>query len=212
VQAAVRRFIADQTRAEPGYSGGMRSRTVLVLVALTVGLTACQQAGPPGAGRLSVPDADPSPPTVTLTAWTTAASGPRVAVRSGFPRRMPLRAKTGTVQLVATATDAESGVQAVELWVSKFSSFCSTATCTGGEPAVTAPRLVWAVPRRHPGQPTAPSGTLPGALDLTREIPQGPLAPGQARSVRLTIWAKASNNLGGTAETAKLVAHYDERA
>ena len=191
----------------------MRARTLLVLVALAVGLTACEDTRAPGAGRISVPRADASPPTVTLTAWATAAHGPRVAVRTGgTERRMTLRAKTGALELVATATDPQSGVQAVEVWVSKFSSFCGTATCTGGEPAVTAPRFGWAATRRHPGQTTAPDGTLPDALDLTREIPQGPLAPRQARSVRLTIWAKASNNLRGTAETAKLVARYDERA
>jgi hypothetical protein len=187
----------------------MRSRTLVVLVAFAVGLTACEDTGPPGAGRISVPRADASPPTVTLTAWATAADGPRVAVRSsGIERRMTLRAKTGALELVATATDPESGVQAVEVWVSKFSSFCGTATCTGGEPAVTSPRFAWARPRRQPGQTTA----LADALDLTREIPQGPLSPRQARSVRLTIWAKASNNLRGTAETPKLVARYDERA
>ena len=185
----------------------------MALVALAVGLTACVGTGPPGAGGISVPRADASPPTVTLTAWATAAHGPRVAVRSGgIERRMRLRAKTGDLELVATATDPESGVRAVEVWVSKFSSFCGTATCTGGEPAVTAPRFAWAAPGRRPGQTTAPDGTLPDALDLTREVPQGPLSPGQARSVRLTIWAKASNNLHGTAETAKLVARYDERA
>jgi hypothetical protein len=186
---------------------------LLVLVALAVSLTACEDTGPPGPGRISVPRADASPPTVTLTARATAADGPRVAVRSsGIERRMTLRAKTGALELVATATDPESGVQAVEVWVSKFSSFCGTATCTGGEPAVTAPRFAWAAPSRHPGQTTAPGGTLPDALDLTREIPQGPLSPRQARSVRLTIWAKASNNLRGTTETPKLVARYDERA
>jgi hypothetical protein len=191
----------------------MRSRTLLVLVALAVGLTACDDTGPPGDGRISVPRADASPPTVTLTAWATAADGARVEVRSGgSERRMRLRAKTGALKLVATAADPQSGVQAVEVWVSKFSSFCGTATCTGGEPAVTAPRFAWAAPRRHPGQATAPDGTLPDALDLTREIPQGPLAPRQARSVRLTIWVKASNNLRGTAETPKLIARYDERA
>jgi hypothetical protein len=191
----------------------MRSRTLLVVVALAVGLTACARTGPPGDGRVSVPRADASPPTVTLTAWATAADGARVEVRSGgSERRMRLRAKTGALKLVATAADPQSGVQAVEVWVSKFSSFCGTATCTGGEPAVTAPRFAWAAPRRHPGQATAPDGTLPDALDLTREIPQGPLAPRQARSVRLTIWVKASNNLRGTAETPKLIARYDERA
>jgi hypothetical protein len=191
----------------------MRPRTLIVLAALAVGLTACQDPGPPGAGRIGVPPTDASPPTVTLTAWATAADGPRLAVRSsGIERRMTLPAKTGALELVATATDPESGVQAIEIWVSKFSSFCSTASCTGGEPAVTAPRVAWAVPRRHVGQATAPGGTLPGALDLTREIPQSPLAPRQARSVGLTIWAKASNNLRGTTETARLVARYDERA
>jgi hypothetical protein len=186
---------------------------MLLLVALAVGLTACQDSGPPAAGRIRVPRADASPPTVTLTAWATAAGGQPVAVHtSGIERRMTLRAKTGALELVATATDPESGVRSVEIWVSKFSSFCGTATCTGGEPAVTAPRVAWAVPRRHPGQATAPDGTLPGALDLTEEIPQGRLAPRQARSVRLTIWVKASNNLRGTTETPKLVARYDERA
>jgi hypothetical protein len=186
---------------------------LLALVALAVSLTACEDTGPPGPGRISVPRADASPPTVTLTARATAADGPRVAVRSsGIERRMTLRAKTGALELVATATDPESGVQAVEVWVSKFSSFCGTATCTGGEPAVTAPRFAWAAPSRQPGQTTATGGTLPDALDLTREIPQGPLSPRQARSVRLTIWAKASNNLRGTTETPKLVARYDERA
>jgi hypothetical protein len=185
----------------------------LVLVALAVGATACQHTGPPGAGRIRVPPADASPPAVTLTARATAADGPRLAVRSGGTgRRVTLRAKTGALELVATATDPESGVQSVEIWVSKFSSFCGTATCTGGEPAVAAPRVAWAAPRRHPGQAAAPDGTLPAALDLSREIPQGRLAPGQARSVRLTIWVKASNNLRGTTETPRLVARYEERA
>ena len=159
-----------------------------------------------------MPRTDASPPTVTLTAWTTAVHGPRVAVRTGgVERRMTLRAKTGALELVATATDPESGVRAVEVWVSKFSSFCGTATCTGGEPAVTAPRVAWAAPRRQPGQPATTGGTLPAALDLTREIPQRPLAPRQARSVRLTIWVRASNDLGATAESPRLVARYEER-
>ena len=65
---------------------------VLVLVALAAGLTACQDTGPPGAGRIRVPPADASPPTVTLTARATAAGGPRLAVRSGGTERtVPVR-------------------------------------------------------------------------------------------------------------------------
>jgi hypothetical protein len=162
----------------------MRSCTLLVLVALAVGLTACQDTGPPGAGRTSVPSADASPPTVTLTAWATAADRPRVAVRSsGIERRMTLRAKTGALELVATATDPESGVQAVEIWVSKFSSFCGTATCTGGEPAVTAPRFAWAAPRRHPGADDRPGRQAARCARPHQGDPAGPaLTPAGALS------------------------------
>jgi hypothetical protein len=182
--------------------------------ALSVGVVMLALTGcPPGfsGGGIIVPQADATPPTVTV--GTGQPGGASVSVSAGGSTQAgTLISKSGPLNVSISANDPESGVQSMELFYTSTVLTCTPTLCTGpaSHGLVGAPRFSSVSPQKHPGETTAASSILADALNLTAEIPQGGVASGNSRIVKLYFWGVAKNNLGGTATTPELVLTWRE--
>jgi hypothetical protein len=179
---------------------------------LVIALTACPPPGSSsGGGGVTVPQSDPTAPTVTLGAGQ--PNGPNLSVSAGGSAQSgTLTHKTGPLNLLISANDPESGVQAVQIFYTSTVMSCDPSGCSGPPThgQVGAPRFSSSSPQKSPGQTTAASSTLADVLDLVAEIPQPPVTAGNRRIVTLYLWGTARNNLGGTAKTPELVLTWTE--
>jgi hypothetical protein len=183
------------------------------LMLLVVALAGCppQGTGGGGGGGITIPPSDATPPTVTLGIGQ--QNGPNVSVSAGgSTQNATLVRKTGPLNLLITANDPESGVQAAEIFYTSTVMYCDPSGCSGpaAHGLVGVPRFSSKSPQLQPGQTTSASRTLLDVLDLTAEIPQPAVASGSTRIVKLYLWGRARNNLGGTVTTPELVLTWKE--
>ena len=184
-------------------------RLTLMMAALLVAVTGCNGSS---GGGITIPNSDGSAPTVSLQAGATAPSGESAAVSSGgLGQAMTLRAKTGFLNLVASAKDPESGVQSLEIWLSSKITRCSGDICQTSQPSVGAPRFQSSTPQKKPGEQASDSSILADVLDIANEIPQ--TAPtGGSLTVEWTLFSRAKNHLAGSTDTPPLTVTYRETA
>jgi hypothetical protein len=179
----------------------------LLAVVLLMGLTACPPG--PGSGGITVPQSDATPPQLSLGAGQ--PNGQNVTVSSGGgDATMNLNARTGVLNLLATANDPESGIQTVQIWIETKTTTCQAAgPCSSSGPGLNSqPTYESTSPAKHPGDSTSASSILAEALDLATTIPQGSAPSGGSLSVSLIMWAVAANNLGGRTQTPTLTATF----
>jgi hypothetical protein len=163
-----------------------------------------------GGGGITIQSPDASPPGITLGA---SQGGQNVTVSNGGnPASLALTAKTGSMTLLATGTDQESGLKDVQIWATTQITDCSGATCTTqpGGGLQGAPRFSAPGSNRSPGDTTASSTILSDSLNLTSEIPQGSPTAGSTRTVTMKIWAVAINYVGGRSQTSQITATFSE--
>jgi hypothetical protein len=172
-------------------------------------LAACNPSPSGGGGGITVPQNDASAPDLTLG----VSQGNQTAtVKSGGgAAAMTLTAKTGSVNMLATAVDNESGVQNLQIWVERTITTCDAGgTCSGGNPGLLgSPAFGSSGPTTSPGQTTAASSIMAQAFDLTTAIPQTAVSSG-TRTVKLDFWAVAVNHLGGKSQTTRVSATWKE--
>ncbi len=183
----------------------------LVLILLLAGCAGAPT--PPGScgGGVKISSQDSTPPTLTLSVGQ--SSGLPVTVSaSGSAQNMKLTSKTGTLFLVASAKDPESGIQALEIWVNTKTTFCvANGTCTTTGPGLLAnPRFNSTQAQKKPGDCTPESSTMVEWLDLSKEIPQGSAATGNSFFMDLIINAVAVNHLGARVQTPWITATWSE--
>lgn len=185
-------------------SAGIR----LIVIALFLSLVGCQ---PPNGG-ITIPQSDGSAPELSLGAGQ--QGGQNVSVSAGgSSQTLTLTSKSGSLNLLATANDPESGIQALEIWVNKESVSCNLATniCTRTGPGLLgSPMFESTSPQKQPGETTAAGSILGEALDLSQQIPQGTVPAGRTLSVTLIIHAVAVNHLGGRTQTPEIRATWSE--
>ena len=183
--------------------------SLMILIVAAVTFSSCD-GGSGGGGGITVPQNDSTAPTLTLGAGQPAGQNVSVsAVGSG--QNLQLTSKTGPLNLLATAKDPESGIQAVEIWVNSETTFCApAANCKRVGPGLLQkPTFESTSPQKKPGETTADSSILAQSLDLSTAIPQS-LGPGSSRTVTFTISAVAVNNLGGRTQTPDIKATWSE--
>jgi len=182
-----------------------------VVVTRKVGLAgSCSTSGSSGGG-ITISQNDITAPELTFGAGQ--PSGQNITVSAGGAgQNMNLTSKTGALNLLATAKDSESGVQAVEIWVNKK----TTRVDANGIASTTGPGLLGkptfdsTSAQKKPGETTAASSILAQALNLSTEIPQGSAPAGESRTVTLIMYAVAVNHLGGRTQTPELMATWSE--
>jgi hypothetical protein len=150
---------------------------------------------------------------LSLGVAETISNGRQATVTVGGAMQVfTLQAKTGALNVVATATDQESGVQTVDVWMTKTTRNCdSSGKCSNQGPGLAGtPRFESTGPVAKPGANVAATSILADTLDLTSEIAPGAPAAGSSRIVTLEFWATAKNHLGAMSQTAHATANWSE--
>lgn len=185
-------------------------RMMLIVAAVTFSSCGSGNSGGGAGGGITIAQNDSTAPTLTLGAGQ--QGGQNINVNAGgSDQNMTLTSKTGSLNLLATAKDSESGVQAVEIWVNRESTFCAAASnCKHVGPGLLGkPTFESTSPQKKPGETAAESSVLAQSLNLSAAIPQK-LLPGESRSVIFTIHAEAVNHLGGRTRTHTITATWNE--
>jgi hypothetical protein len=186
---------------------------LLLVLGLALGvMTGCGDGGSGGGGGITIPQNDSTPPDFNLGVAEVKPNGPSIVVKPGGPdESLKLSAKTGTVNLLITAKDPESGVKETQMWISKTTTRCAQNVCqTSGPGLLGSPSFKAGGQAKSPGETTAASSIHGESFDLAQEIPQAAPPPGSSLSVKLEFWAVAINHLGGRAETAKATLTWSE--
>ena len=176
-------------------------------MALLAVLVSCQGCPPAGSG-ITVPSSDSTPPGLTLGFGLEGSSTPSVTVSAGGPTQtMTLAQKTGKLSLLATASDQESGILSLGIFMEADTVRCPAhQPCTGNpnHGLWSTPNFVLNNPAVNPGSSGAlPSSILAESVDLSTLITAAPTNAGD--SVTTTIWlmATSQNQLNGTSNTAE---------
>ncbi len=185
---------------------------LVMFIVATVTLSSCNGGGG-GGGGITIPQNDSTSPILTLGSGQ--QGGQNVTVSgggSGPGQNMKLTSKTGSLNLLATAKDPESGIQAVEIWVNGETTFCdANKICKKTGPGLLGkPTFESTSPKKNPGETTPDSSILAQPLNLSTMIPQGSVQPGESRTVTLIISAVAVNHLGGRTQTPEIKATWSE--
>lgn len=190
----------------------MRTLTRLVILILaTVTFCSCPGGGGGGGGGITIPQNDSTAPTLTLGA--AQPGGQSVTVNAGgSAQTLKLTSKTGALNLLATAKDPESGIQAVEIWVSNSTTFCdANKICKLVGPGLLGkPTFESTSAQKKPGETAADSSILADSVNLSTQIRQAQLQPGESLSVTIIIYAVAVNHLGGRTQTPEIKATWSE--
>lgn len=179
---------------------------------LVLSLASCQSSG----GGITIAQNDSTAPTLTFGVGQPAgqsAGGQNVTVSAGgSAQTMKLTSKSGALNLLATAKDPESGIQAVEIWMNKKTTSCDAGgICTTNNPGLLgAPMFESTSPQKNPGQTTPDGSILLQAVNLSMEIPQASVLAGESLRVSLIFHAVAVNHLGGRTQTPEITATWSE--
>jgi hypothetical protein len=187
----------------------LRGLPAAVLVLLTTA------SGCPSSTGITIQASDSSSPDLTLGVQATASGGPGATVSAGNgAQAFTLTARTGSLNLLATASDQETGVRSVEIWVERTVTHCpGVAVCTGGNPPLLgAPEFSSSGPVKPAGATTSPSSVLADVIDLAAEIPSTPPAHGTSRTIRWRFWSEAENHLQRRSETPDIEVVFHESA
>lgn len=204
--------VADRGLGDLTKGGRTMSRFVLAQK-LTLGPLACflllSATGCPSTGGITIKSNDMTVPSLRLNI---AQSGQQdVAVNGGgFGQRVKLERKTGNLNLLATATDSESGIQTLEIWMAKTITSCIQGVCSTEGPLLGRPVLESVSPPKSPGETTSETRLLTGAVDLSKEIQQGTIPTGDSLTVEFKIHAKAVNHQGRQTQTPEITLLWTE--
>lgn len=172
---------------------------VAVLLPFMAGCDGQQSGGGSTGGDITILQNDRTAPTLTLGAGKSDGRPANVTVNDGGSgQSMKLTTKTGAMNLVATANDAESGVQALEIWLDKKTTSCdANGNCSTTQELGGKPLFESTSPQKQPGETAWKSSALVQALDLSNQIPQGSVSGGNTLTVDFMFYAVAVNYLSG---------------
>src|SRR5256885_4807884 len=179
----------------------------LSTMALLAVLVSCKGCPPTGTG-ITVPGSDSTPPGLTLGFGLEGSSTASGSVSAGgATQTVTLAQKTGKLSLLATASDQESGILSVGIFMEGDIVRCPAhQPCTGNpnHGLWSTPNFVLTNPKVNPGSSGALSSSiLAESVDLSTLITAAPTNTGD--SVTTTIWlmATSQNQLNGTSNTAE---------
>jgi len=177
-----------------------------------VTLMGCPSSG--GGGGVTIPTSDASPPGLTLGFALQGANGVSgTATVGGQTQTLTLPQKTGNLNSLATATDQESGILSVGIFMEADVVRCPFhSPCTGNlnHDLWSTPTFVLNSPKKNPGESASPSGILAQAVDLSTLITAKPTNPGDKVTTTIWLMAQAQNQLNGTSQTAEAKVEFSE--
>jgi hypothetical protein len=130
----------------------------------------------------------------------------------GSDAKLEIIANGGPLRLRVIATDSESGIQALQIWVSRKITLCdSNGVCSMAGPlGASKPSFETNLPKKMPGEETAESETLTASIDLLKETNEYKHPEGGVGWIEFTIYAVAVNHLGGRIQSPTITAVYDK--
>jgi hypothetical protein len=145
---------------------------ITMAIMLCLGLASCGGGGSSGGGN-TIQQSDGTPPEATLEAAATVGEDTAtVSTSSGTSQSMTLHTKAGSLNLLASAKDSESGIRDLEIWIEVKVTSCGQGGCQGGNPPLTgAPRFSRTGSAKAPGENTAEQSIMLQSIDLIKEIP-----------------------------------------
>ncbi len=191
-----------------------RTRTVPLVLAFTlasaVGLAGCPGSGS-SSGGITIPSSDSTKPTLSFGVGATDDANAKATVNAGGSDvTVTLTVKTGSLNLLATAKDPESGIQKLEIWWNETKTTCSGGTCTKVGPALLGgPLSTASEPQKQPGDTTTASSLLADTVDLTTHIGSAPA--GGTYDLVWEFWAEARNHLNGTVKSPTITVNTRSR-
>jgi hypothetical protein len=160
-------------------------------------LGGCGSSSGSSCNGVTIPSSDGTPPTLTFGLAPMGSAATTTVSTGGMPQTATLPKKTGSLNLLVTAKDSESGLHDVQIWMTKTTTRCSGGICTQSGPGlVGAPIFSNPDSGKNTGDCVAESSTLAEAVDLSTEIPQAAPASGASLVVSLDFWAVGINHLG----------------
>jgi hypothetical protein len=197
------------------HAGGVKMfRSVCLVLMLCLGLASCGGGGPSGGGSsggIVIQPSDGSPPEATLQAGATVGGGSAAVSSSVGTDQSMILPKTGSLNLIASAQDFESGIKDLGIWIERSSTSCDPDECSNSGPLNSnKPEFSSTEPAKAPGENDAGSSIMAQSLDLTKEIRVGHLSSGQSVTVTFKLYVKAVNHLGKEVRTPSIVATYHE--
>jgi hypothetical protein len=162
-------------------------------------LTACTGCTPTPSGGISVDPNDQTPASVGLQASEANPGAQTVSAGAlGTTTNLAVRQRTAVMNLLATAKDSESGVQALQIWGDLTLTTCVGAICTQSHPLLGAPLFDTSEPKKGAGEQDEESTLMLEPLDLSG------LIPANATSAQLDLWAEAFNHAGLDSKTGQV--------
>lgn len=161
-------------------------------------------------GDVTVPQSDSTPPTMSLQVAVEGSNSTTAVSTGSAPATLSLTSKTVKLNIAATAKDADSGVQDLEIWIAnqlKVRCESPTSCSTSGPGSASQPMWSSTSAKVSPGGLAVSSSILSESLDpvatgLLHPAEQPPA--GGSLTESFTIWVQATNQLGGTARTPDL--------
>lgn len=139
-----------------------------------------------------------------------ANGGDTVSVTAGGgPASVRLFSRTDPLNMIVSAKDSESGVQELQIWVTRATCHCDDEQCSAcNHPLVSAPEFKFSRPKQQPGTVVPDSSIYAEIIDVTKCCPRIPASgPASGTSfVEYDVWAVAINHSGLKSQTRTITA------
>lgn len=191
----------------------MRLAILVLLVLASAPAAGCSDGAGDGQGQgITIAETDETPPSVGLL--VDPEFGPNISVGSGGTvQSTTIQRRTGKISFLASASDAESGVRRLDIWMTTERTRCdSGALCTKQGPGLVGkPRFPSDFGDKSPGDETSEGALSLQQLDVEADIGQATAPPGGSLTIRFEFWATADNYHGKKASTAIAAVTYREQ-
>jgi hypothetical protein len=177
----------------------------LATLVLCAGWNNCPNNG--NKGDITIAQTDATAPTISLAVAVVGGNSTTTVNSGGNAATLTLTAKTVKLNVLATAKDQESGIQAFEIWVGNQTHVrCDPVpVCATTGPGLTG-QPMWSsiTPKLNPGDRAVSTSIMAESLD---PVASSLLHPAEVPPVggtlteSFTISAKATNHLGGSIST-----------
>lgn len=186
----------------------MKINCKLIIWPLMLLLTGC---GSSFGDTIIVVDNDSTHPLITLIVSQPGLHDASVST-GGLGQHLELVTNAGPLNMRVIGTDPESGVQKLEIWVSKKVTSCdSNQMCSMKGPlGSTKPTFELSLTQKLPGEETEKSSTLEAKFDLFKEISEAGIPAAEHGWVDFTFYAVAVNHMGGRIQSPNITARWEE--
>jgi hypothetical protein len=180
----------------------------LIIIPFMLLLAGCQSTF---GDNIIIVEKDSTAPMITFIVSYPGGNDASVST-AGFDQKLELISNAGPLNMRVIGTDSESGIQSLEIWVSKKITSCdSNQICSMKGPLGGAkPTFELNLPQKLPGEETEKSSTLAQKFELFKEISDAGIPADEHGWVDFTFYAVVVNHLGGRRQSPNITARWEE--